>query len=669
MQTLLAYAFPERETAPGPAGLVRVEDHYQRYAGAPLKHEGRDVGGVGLHMWTAASEGRRWPPWQEDRSRSVATVHAPIRYESLVGDLPPHRAAVPLVDALRARPEDVLRLSCPFVLASVDDTAELTLFTDAVGLGRLFQLRLADGWVWSNRPAAVLLFADVRRRRDARGWRFQAGTDSFMDGTSPFADVTRVTEATRIRVDGRTGRCLVTQLDPLGYWLSGTPSEDPLHPDSVAAVAQELQEVARSADRLWAQRPEIGLSGGRDSRVVAAAFLSAGVDAHYHTNDNPVGEADIARELIRRWPTPVEYDIRYPSSSILAYRPPVMGAIERALHWMRVLDGTQPASYLPRTPPATHANVAKLVVSGIGGEIGHGGYHPPDVAAVQALPEEEQLGAYLQRLTARLVGRGQTAVTQEAVRNRTEQVLLRGRAAGAGGVSVVDAFYVLERLPSFTAPTVREDTLVPLMTPGFVRAALRQSPEQRRRADLHRALVAQLVPAWRDVPYFAWSPDPAPRPPRRRPQPAADAGRARPPSTWEIDPDRELVAAIIADPDPWADDFDVSSIQAMWHRAVAGEASAIEHAALQRVVWQVVFRDYLAELNHEDLPPRTPISVDEVPGALVPPPVAASTDDRPPARLRRRLRRSPAVQRIGRSRIVRRLRGRSRPPGEARGSS
>src|SRR5207248_7516980 len=141
--------------------------------------------------------------------------------------------------------------------------------------------------------------------------------------------------------------------------------------------------------------------------------------ASYHTNDNPVGEADVAGELIRRWPHPVEHEVRHPPSAILAYAPPRVGAVERAMHWMRLMDGTQPASYLPRTPPKTHANVAKLVVSGIGGEIGHGGYHPPDVAVVQALPEEDQLAAYLQRLTARLVGRGPSAATEDAVRNRT----------------------------------------------------------------------------------------------------------------------------------------------------------------------------------------------------------------------------------------------------------
>jgi hypothetical protein len=666
MQTLLAYAFPDTDAGRVAAGLARVEEYCRRHAGAPLKHEGRDVQGVGLHVWEAAAERRRWPAWQEDRSRSVVTIHAPVRYESLVGELPPDRAALPLADVLRARPSAVLQLGCPFVLATVDDSAELTLFTDAVGLGRLFQLRLPDGWVWSNRPAATLLFAGVRARPDPRGWRFQAGTDSFMDATSPFADVTRVTEATRVQVDGRTGRCLASQLDPLRYWLSGAPLDDPLSPDSVAAVAEELQGVARSAGGLWGQRPEIGLSGGRDSRLVAAAFLSAGVDAAYHTNDNPVGEADVARELIRRWPHPVDHVIYRPPSSTVADVAPETGAVQRALHWMRIMDATQPASYLPRTPPVAHANVAKLVVSGIGGEIGHGGYHPPDVAAVQTLAEKDRLGAYVERLLPRLMFPGVSAATEEAVRSRTEQVLVRGGAAGAGGVTMVDAFYVMERLPAFTAPTVREDTLVPLLAPRFVAAALRQSPEQLRGAALHRALVAQMIPAWRDVPFFPYF-GVGPRPARVHSPEQGES--SRPPSIWEVDPDRELVAAIMADSAPWAADFDVAAVRRMWHRAVAGTASAAEHAVLQRVVWRTVFEDYLAELNGEPMPDRTPIPVSDVPGPPEPvavppaepttPPPAAPRRDRLRTRLRRRVRRNRFVRRVVRSRLVRRLRGRS----------
>jgi hypothetical protein len=667
MQTLLAYAFAEPDAARVAAGLARVERHYLRHAGAPLEHHARDVDAVGLHLWEAAAEGRRWRAWQEDRSRSVATIHAPVRYESLVGDLPPDRAGVPLADALRTRPEGVLQLGCPFVLATVDDAAELTLFTDAVALGRLYQLRLPDGWVWSNRPVAPLLFAGVPPRRDGRAWRFQGGTDSFMDGTSPFMGVARVTEATRIRLDGRTGRCLVTQIDPLRYWLSDGgadgESQDPLHPQTVAAVAEELQDVARSAGRLWGQRPRIGLSGGRDSRLVAAAFLSAGVDARFHTNDNPVGEADVACELIRRWPHPVEHRLQHPPSAVLTFAPPAQGAIERALQWMRLTEGTQPASYLPRTPPAGHADLAKLNVSGIGGEIGHGGYHPRDVDVVEALPPEDQVGAYLERLLARLIVRGVSAGTQETVRHRTEQVLARGVAAGAAGVRVVDAFFVMERMPSFTAG-VGEDTLVPLLAPRFVSAAVRQSPRQLREAALHRALVAHLIPAWHDVPFFPYfGVGPAPAPPA--PAPPRPEGRpaARGSSTWEIDPERELVAAILADSDAWAEDFDVEAVQAMWHRAIAGRASGPDQAAIQRVVWQVVFRDYLAELNGEPVPERTPIPVEDVPGAAAPSapvPPAVPPGDRLHARairrLRRRLRRYPLARRVVRR--VRRLRPR-----------
>jgi len=322
---------------------------------------------------------------------------------------------------------------------------------------------------------------------------------------------------------------------------------------------------------------------------------------------------------------------------------------------MRLTDGTQPASYLPRTPPKGLAELAKLVVSGVGGEIGHGGYHPPDTAAVESLPREDQAGAYLERLLPRLMFAGVSARTQETVRQRTEQVLMRGAAAGAAGVRVVDAFYVMERMPSFTAPTVREDTLVPLLAPRFAAAAMRQTPQQLRDAALHRALIAHLVPAWQDVPFFPYF-GVGPAPARPRPaSPPAGGPPARRPSTWEVDPDRELVAAIIADSDCWAEDFDVAAVQAMWHRAVAGRATSAQHAVLQRVVWRAVFQDYLAELNGERVPERAPMPVGAVPGAAQPPapaPPPTPPDDRLRARadrrMRRWVRRHPPVHRLAR---------------------
>ena len=81
-------------------------------------------------------------------------------------------------------------------MAVLDPAGErLELFTDSIGVGRLFQLRLPDGWVWSNRPVAALLFAGVMARAAQRGWRYAAACGWFMDDATP----TRVCWPCRVR--------------------------------------------------------------------------------------------------------------------------------------------------------------------------------------------------------------------------------------------------------------------------------------------------------------------------------------------------------------------------------------------------------------------------------------------------------------------------------------
>src|SRR3712207_6760328 len=108
MQTLVAYAVADLGSPRVRHGLSRVEHHYGALAGTPLVHAGLDGRGVGLHAWDAGLGDRRWPTWQSEPGLGVVTVNAPVGYERLVGDLPPERAAGPLLRTLLARPEAVL---------------------------------------------------------------------------------------------------------------------------------------------------------------------------------------------------------------------------------------------------------------------------------------------------------------------------------------------------------------------------------------------------------------------------------------------------------------------------------------------------------------------------------------------------------------------------------
>jgi hypothetical protein len=638
MQTLLAYAWPGRNAQTHSEGLARVERHYQGLTSAALKHDGMDATAVGLHVWDSSAEHRRWPIWDRDREAGVATLHAPVNYESVVGDVPPERAPLPLARGLLRHPGRVLELGAPFVL-SVLDGDHLALLTDAVGLGRLFQLRVPGGWVWTNRPAAAYLFAGIPARADERGWRYHAAVEWFMADSAPLAGMSMVGPATRIEVDGRSGHRLVRQLDPTSFWLSGA-EQDPTTPDAVAEVADGLQQVARSAGRLWSERPLIGLSGGRDSRVVTAAFLTAGVDVRVHTNANPQGEADIAGELIRRWPGSVDYAVGWSASTAAPARL-ASGAVDRTLGWLRMSEGLRPPSYLPKNPPSDQATVSTLGVSGAAGEIAHGHYYPPDVAELQALAPADQLRAYTSRLTRRLASaRGPNAAAKAAVAGRIEEVLRQAAQNGANGAAVLDVFYVLERLRRWGTAADKADTLIPLLAPGFVRAAFRLTPQQRSENALHRALIVHMIPAWADVPFYG----PGPRP--------AGPAAPRPPALWEIDSQRELVAAILQEAGDWAQHYDVPQVHAMWRRAVVRAATPGEESILQRVVWRAVFDDYLRQVNAEAPCVRTPIDVRTIgagPGAE--PSAAASR------RLRGRLRRSPCIRRAVRSPVGRWLVG------------
>ncbi|WP_194910683.1 hypothetical protein [Catenulispora rubra] len=92
-------------------------------------------------------------------------MYLPLGYEHVVGDLEPSKAALPLAAALAARPAAVLELTPPFVIAALDPVSgELSLHTDAVSVGRLYELRFPGGWVTAVPGGAV-----VRYRPEAGG--------------------------------------------------------------------------------------------------------------------------------------------------------------------------------------------------------------------------------------------------------------------------------------------------------------------------------------------------------------------------------------------------------------------------------------------------------------------------------------------------------------------
>ena len=275
MQTLLAFAVVAG--APRPewvrAGLERVEAWYGQLWGIDPALHRVEADGVGLALWEDPQDQGRWPAWASAGDRSVASLHTPLGYTRLIGEVPIGVAPMALAAHLRRRPLDVHRLTPPFVLAELDSAgASLTLHTDGLGLGRLYEVRTAEGWVWSNRPVAALRFAGVRAEADDEAWRRLAACDWAMGDRTAYRGVDVVAAGTQIvACRGQVTRCAQDVLTGLVE-----RRRDPLAPATLTAAAGALVDMASDVTATWSAVPDLSLSGGRDSRLVAAVFLAAG---------------------------------------------------------------------------------------------------------------------------------------------------------------------------------------------------------------------------------------------------------------------------------------------------------------------------------------------------------------------------------------------------------
>jgi len=616
METLIAYTFASDSAARAVAGHARVEAYYGALWRNEAKHQGYDGLTVGLHMWDRHDGSCLWPSWHDTGDIRVASVHAPLGYQRLIGDIEPYEAPAHLAKAVRRTPASFLDLAPPFTMAVLDPDAErLDLFTDSVGVGRLFQLRLRDGWVWSNRPAAALLFAGVPAAAAPRGWTFAAACGWFMDDSTPYDGVLAVPGATHIVADGHRQQRTVSRIETTSVWSTDNA-------DTAEETAAPLQDVARSVGRLWPGRPTVDLSGGRDSRVVAGAFLAAGVDLKLNSYDAVPGELDVAESLVELLPQPVEHVVSrktpgkpVPAKPIAA--PPSLEMVDRALRWHRYAEGLRPASYLFHTPPASLAGVTHLAIGGAGGEVAHGHFYPRDVLQLDALPLQPKLHAFSNHLQARLVpAAGPAHEARSAVAEQVDRVL---RAAVHGGIenaTMLDYFYVVERLRRWGTTGERTGVVSPLLIPSFVRSAFALDPAQRLENALHRELVRRLVPAWADVPFFTPSPTVSTR---RRPAKVrclADAA------------DRDLIEQLLRHVEGF------ESLGTLWAASVAGASSAAGEATLRQALWRAAFDQHVAEVNRH------------IPNA---PTKAPAVTPKPPAPRRR----GPLVRAVGRSRLWR----------------
>jgi len=384
--------------------------------------------------------------------------------------------------------------------------------------------------------------------------------------------------------------------------------------------------------RLWPGTPTLSLSGGRDSRLVAAAFLAAGVRVRFTTYAGAAGEADTARALLARLPGPVEHAVRTPDAP---RTPEGLGALSRARRWHDTTEGLRPALYLRGAAPGRLPGHRKALVCGVGGELGHTPGYPDDVEQVERLPAAARAAAFTSSLLAKItLPTGPSDAAVRAVSTQVATVLQHASARGVTDAKALDWFYADERLRRWGMTGESTGRVMPLLVPAFVEACFGLTTAQSRASALHTALIERLVPAWAGVPYFSATL-------RERGQPAYRR-------LWEDD-EADLVGGLVTGGDDWTDGFEVERVRSVWRRASGGRPAARDELLLQRVVWRAAFTDHLAAVNDEPALVRPRVA---------PAPPRAAPGPRPLHRLATYANDVPLARRLARTALGRRIRGR-----------
>jgi len=359
---------------------------------------------------------------------------------------------------------------------------------------------LADRATWAAWTAGRLDDHDPRHLCALLNPGFPLGS------ATPFAGVSALAPRTELHlVNGRSavqpGRGAVPEAGPAG--TQGGPAGTLAGAKDVAAAL-----IAAVAPLRGAGRPvELSLTGGKDSRIIAAALVAAGVPVAGRTHgfaDHP--DVTVAAEVARR--LGIEHQVRTPAAP--GQQVDVLGRIRATV---LVADGMLSAfENVGRPGPAASApgTPMPLTAGGHGGELLRGGYAETAGrvsgrgglrGALSPARRAARSAELLRRLTTRhlgLVRPGPAAGYLASLAPWTAALARRP-------LPTLDNFYLVNRAGRWSAAArqaylLREQLVQPLFEDRVVLAARAVPLADRVSGALSAAVLAELSPALADVP-------------------------------------------------------------------------------------------------------------------------------------------------------------------------
>ncbi len=463
------------------------------------RHEfgGEDWGVTVLHPADTGSN--RWPMVAAAGPVTAISLGLPIGIDVAAGPTGLARALLAGDDVHRT-------VVPPFGLLALDAGGRFAVQQDWLGMCRLFIGEAGGVTALCSRPSMLAAFLYGTVEPDLDGWASYALTGHFGAQSAPI-------RGTRLLPPGRR---LTGRRRERGGWDLSTQTRyavDDVVLDGLAAQGQPLQQsLASAADGftttaaatcdLYGDDVVLGLSGGKDSRLIAASMIAAGRAPRMFTNNDTLAEGEVAQHLVQLLKDKRGLDVRHELRTVGAPAEVLaVGLRERVERLQRRYDHQFPSSYTvrPAGPVLLPGAPRAATLSGVGGELVTGYWYPRQIGDGAPTVKEVTL--------TRLLSAVPQAVADPSVlaaeRERILAILQHAEQIGLSDVHLADYVYLVERVRRWYGSAYTVGMVTPYLSPQFVSASFALDAQHKRDRVLHPRLTEHLVPEWAEVPYVS----------------------------------------------------------------------------------------------------------------------------------------------------------------------
>lgn len=561
----LAYVLHEPEAAT--ATNIRFE-HAQRHLATRYRNAltRTTIGDSksGFVGYSPADTSITWDRYSIREGAGLAWLHVP----GLAGKPEDGVDEWELADAVFSGNIKPIELGGPFAVVRWS-AGQIEIMNDVLGLVRLFHYEFDGGDVWSTRMGLAHVFMGETPKRNLLAWGGMATIGWAPGGSTQLGSGQQLPAASRVRAGFTDAGRHVHTDSSVGQWLDTARSgPEP----ATATIVRDMEQLMSSAKR-WPTAAVSDLSGGKDSRVIAAMGIRSGTIEAVRTIANDHGEVETAQTLMASIDTEVEHRIVPKTNRSSA---PGAGVIERLTSQHAAFEGRYlPATAFNGTAFAGFRSSAQAYFNGLGGEVMNGGSFTR--GPWQEKLEGAPIAAAGKRMVTMIRGLGASedakaavAAFAEAYPRKTADVSGINTASG-----ILDLFYNMDRMPNWSNVFAGTDTLCPLFAPSILTLGARNIGSPVPDGELHTKFLAEAIPQWAEVPFY---------------KPVGRAKRALP-MVWE-NPDWPDIRQFMLDNADRLEAFSGDGVTSLLAEIDGGTGMKSHEVATQRFLWNATFISY-----------------------------------------------------------------------------